>query len=216
MRWSPSWIRVLCTQGWMSTNARLWFRSDSPMAFQKTEPRRTSPPLKGMVLRPTPGYSSITGDFVQASVADEARPMASLVPPRATPTYSSASRSTVNRASTSSRAKAGLASSEAGLILAIEKKNRRGRWYADKMSKVGRRDAEKVLTIRLMLAALLSVFAMTFWWSSSQAQDEQSCKVQCREQQQACMEFCSEHSNPVECEANCREDHQDCVHVCRS
>jgi len=83
------------------------------------------------------------------------------------------------------------------------------------MTKHKRRDAGKVLTIRLMIAALLIAFGTTLWLSTSQAQDEQSCKAECREQQQACVEFCSEHSNPVECEASCRNDAYECTKRCR-
>lgn len=72
-----------------------------------------------------------------------------------------------------------------------------------------------MLTTRLNLAVLVVVFGMTFWWSTSQAQDEQSCKAECQEQQQACIEFCSEHSNPVECETNCRNDAYECAKRCR-
>lgn len=53
-------------------------------------------------------------------------------------------------------------------------------------------------------------------WSIAYAQDENGCEAQCKQDHGQCVEYCSDHSNPMECDASCREDYLDCVHECRN
>ena len=70
------------------------------------------------------------------------------------------------------------------------------------------------MTFRLAFGALLISVALTAWWSTSDAQNEDACRSDCRVQEQQCMEACGEHSNPVECDADCRDQAQDCHAGC--
>ncbi len=71
------------------------------------------------------------------------------------------------------------------------------------------------MKLRLAVGALLISIGMTFWWSTSQAQDEDACVEYCRVQHEQCVESCSRHPNPVECDADCREDSFACTRQCR-
>jgi hypothetical protein len=71
------------------------------------------------------------------------------------------------------------------------------------------------MKFRPTLVVLVIALGMALGWSTSRAEEDQSCEVACRDQQQACIEICSEHSNPVECEAGCRDDAYDCEERCR-
>lgn len=72
------------------------------------------------------------------------------------------------------------------------------------------------MKLRLVFGALLVAFGMTFWWSTSQAQEEEDvCVESCRAQHEQCIESCAQHPNPVECDADCREDSLSCTQECR-
>jgi hypothetical protein len=71
------------------------------------------------------------------------------------------------------------------------------------------------MKIRLAIYTTLLVLGLIFWWSTSQAQGEPTCKQACEEQEQACLSACSEHSNPIECESDCRNDAYLCSKQCR-
>jgi hypothetical protein len=69
---------------------------------------------------------------------------------------------------------------------------------------------------RLPLGALLIVIGMTAWWTTSQAQDsEQTCKSECREIQEQCVQECDQHPNPIECTSQCEDDGWACRERCR-
>jgi hypothetical protein len=70
------------------------------------------------------------------------------------------------------------------------------------------------MRLRLALGALLIALAMTAWLSASPAQDGDACRSACREQQEQCMDACSEHSNAVECDSDCRSQGEDCLANC--
>lgn len=71
------------------------------------------------------------------------------------------------------------------------------------------------MKIRLALGIFLGILGTTLWWSSPQAQDQEAaCKASCQEQQQYCIQACSEHPDPVECDANCRDALRDCRRRC--
>jgi hypothetical protein len=70
------------------------------------------------------------------------------------------------------------------------------------------------MTHRLALGALLIALGITAWWTTSQAQDEESCKAACDQQQEECLETCGEHPNPVECSSQCRDDGWSCRNHC--
>ena len=67
---------------------------------------------------------------------------------------------------------------------------------------------------RLALGVLILALGTTVWWSTSQAQDEQSCKAECQRQQQQCISSCGAESNPIECEASCRDEAYTCEEQC--
>lgn len=68
---------------------------------------------------------------------------------------------------------------------------------------------------RLAVGTLLISLGMTFWWSTSQAQEEDTCVESCRSEHEQCIESCAQHPNPIECDADCREDSIDCTRECR-
>lgn len=71
------------------------------------------------------------------------------------------------------------------------------------------------MSSRRILGVLLIVIALTAWWSTTYADNEDDCKSACKVQREQCIEACAEHSNPVECDARCHDDVLDCHRDCR-
>jgi hypothetical protein len=62
---------------------------------------------------------------------------------------------------------------------------------------------------------LAAVFALA-WASVTPANDPErfACERTCKEQEDDCLSYCGQHSNPVECQAECREVAQECAEDC--
>ena len=72
------------------------------------------------------------------------------------------------------------------------------------------------MRVRLGMVALIVALGSFFWWSTSQAgDDEAACKADCNAQLQQCVQACGAHNNPVECESACRNDAYECTEDCR-
>ena len=74
---------------------------------------------------------------------------------------------------------------------------------------------EDEMKVRLALGSTVVVLLAAFWWSNSQAwEEDEACRASCRDQQHLCVQACAEHPNPVECDARCRKEYIDCEKRC--
>ena len=71
--------------------------------------------------------------------------------------------------------------------------------------------------MRIYILMALTVGLAIAAWSSAQSQaiDEDPCRDACYEAHRQCIEYCGDHSNPIECDADCRDTQEDCLRQCR-
>jgi hypothetical protein len=48
------------------------------------------------------------------------------------------------------------------------------------------------------------------------SQEDEVCIDECKAIHQECVDYCAEHTNPLECDDECRDEQTDCAQECRN